>query len=121
MHSWKESEDTTGCGSAIAAIYPHQREQPCYQINESPAQGNKEDVSLLSQLLAKAHCTQQSCKRQQDVETAAIEKRISIFRDLGFILIKLVPRIKFGWEEGGEEAWKGNWKLKRERGGIGTQ
>lgn len=67
---------------------------------------NKGDVCLLSQLLAKAHCTQQSYKRQQDVETSAFEKRINIFRDLEFILIKLIPWIKFGWGEGGEEVWK---------------
>lgn len=107
MHSWKESEDTTGCGSAIAAIYPHQREQPCYQINEYRLRATRKMSASYPSFWLRLIALSRAVKDSRMWKQQPFERRISIFRDLGFILIKLVPWIKFGWEEGGEEVWKG--------------
>lgn len=107
MHSWKETEDTTGCGSAIAAIYPHQREQPRYQINEYRLRATRKMSASYPSFWLRLIALSRAVKDSRMWKQQLFERRISIFRDLGFILIKLVPWIKFGWEEGGEEVWKG--------------
>lgn len=115
MHSWKETEDTTGCGSAIAAIYPHQREQPRYQINEYRLRATRKMSASYPSFWLRLIALSRAVKDSRMWKQQLFKRRISIFRDLGFILIKLVPWIKFGWEEGGEEVWKGKETRKGKR------